>query len=95
VTRRQVIEALGIFPLLPIVWMRGQDCAQSGHVIASGVLQSAEPSDGTYYHVNEQLVLMLKPASIPSAIVRTMTGKGVEIVVRELPAKPTLERLKR
>ena len=94
-TRRQAIEAaLGTFPLPAIVRMTGQDCTQSGHVIASGVLESAEPIEGTYYVVNG-LVLMLKPAGIPSHILRTLSGKGVEILIRELPAKPTLERLKR
>jgi hypothetical protein len=70
------------------------DCPPAGYVIASGVLESAEPIDGTYYHVNA-LVLMVHPDGVPARIVQNMSGKAVEVILREIPLRPELQRLNR
>ncbi len=94
-TRRQAIEAaLGLLPLPAVTNMVGFCPDPPGqHVLARGTLEPAEPIEGSYYHVNELVVLRVRPET--SYAVRQLSGREVEIVLRELPAKPELERLKR
>lgn len=94
-TRRQFIEsALGTLPLPSAVSQLGDCLAPPGQVIASGVLESAEPIDGNYYHVNE-CVLMVKPTGLPADVLRQLQGRGVEVVVREVPLRGELQKIKR
>ena len=94
-TRRQFVEsALGLLPLPAVVDMMGFCPDPPGQsVLVRGTLEPAEPIEGSYYHVNQLVVLKVRPET--AYAVRQASGKEVEILMRELPAKPELERLKR
>ena len=91
-TRRQVLEsALGLLPLPAAVSMLGE-CPESGFTLASGVLESAEPIDGEYYHIADVVVMAKADTAYP---LRIMAGKQVKLILREIPQRPELEKLKR